>query len=244
MNILILDDEPKIRHGMVKLIEEACHHRHTVTSFGDPLKALCFLESHPVDLVITDIRMPELSGLDLIQRLQEQGAGCEVLILSGYSEFAYAQKAIDLKVRKYLTKPTDPEALLTVIDEVEQLRTGTPSDRQAVYDGDNPVIFRCLDYVDRNYPTKFTLADLAGELYISPTYLCRLFKKETDLNLTEYITSVRVEKAKKLLLSPDLTITQISDLVGYKDAGYFSAVFKRLTGQTPHEFRSHVPPQP
>ncbi len=242
MNILILDDEPKIRNGIVRLIDDAFAQRHSVWSFGDPREALQFLGSHPVDLLITDIRMPELSGLDLIQQLQDQGGGCEVVILSGYSEFAYAQKAIDLSVRKYLTKPTDPQQLLEVISEVERLRPVDTAQVRSGYGGDHPVIFRCFDYVARNYPNKFTLSDMAGELFLSPTYLCRLFKKETDLNLTEYITGVRMDKAKKLLGNPDLSISQIADLVGYKDAAYFSAVFKRLTGQTPHDYRSHLRP--
>lgn len=236
MNILILDDEPKIRNGLVKLINEAFHHKHSVVSFGESKVALDYLKSHKMDLLITDIRMPELSGLELIQEIRTVDSRLEIAILSGYSDFTFAQQAIDLKVSKYFTKPSDPEELISYIESFDKRQQGTnrPAGR---YTGSNLVILKGLDFIARNYPTKFNLNDIAEELYITPTYLSKLFKRETGQNLSDFVLEFRMEKARELLVQLEFSIADIDDMVGYQDPGYFSSAFKSVYGMTPHEFR-------
>ena len=125
MNIVIIDDEPKIRHGIEKLINDSFHRTHSVYGFGDPVAALEFLKLQKADLVITDIRMPELSGLELIQEIRKSDKQIEIAILSGYSDFTFAQQAIDLKVGKYFTKPSDPDEIITYIQSFDQARQET-----------------------------------------------------------------------------------------------------------------------
>lgn len=242
MNLVIIDDEPKIRNGIEKLIQDAFHRKHSVYSFGDPLAALAFLADHKADLVITDIRMPGLSGLELIRQLRRSDPGLEIAILSGYSDFTFAQQAIDLKVSKYFTKPSDPEELIAYIEEFEkrQAKGGAASGR---YKGSNLAILRCLDFIGRNYANKFNLNEIAEELYITPTYLSKLFKRETGQNLSDYVLEVRMTKARALLSQLEYSIGAIAAMVGYQDTGYFSSAFKNYFGVTPHDFRHHLEPR-
>ena len=162
MNIVIIDDEPKIRNGIEKLINDSFHRNHSVYSFGDPVAALEFLKLQKVDLVITDIRMPELSGLELIQAIRQSDKQIEIAILSGYSDFTFAQQAIDLKVSKYFTKPSDPDEIIAYIDAFDKGRRETAG-LSNNYTGTNLTILKCLNFIARNYHTKFNLNEIAED---------------------------------------------------------------------------------
>ena len=75
-------------------------------------------------------------------------------------------------------------------------------------------------------------------VYLSPAYLSRIFKKETGTSFNEYLSGVRIGKAKELLRHPELRLTDIAQMVGYEDQSYFAKVFKRVTGSSPSGYRS------
>jgi two-component system response regulator YesN len=102
---------------------------------------------------------------------------------------------------------------------------------------DNNVIFEIAKYIENHYHQDLTLQEIANQFYLSREYISRKFKQEFRVNLSDYLGQIRIDKAKMLLLNPHLRITQISDMVGYKDEKYFSKVFKKLAGISPNEFR-------
>lgn len=111
MKIIIIDDEPKIRKGLSKILN--MHPGWTVLdTFTEGESAIRFLAENPVDVVITDIHMPGMTGLDMIARIKETNKKLSFVILSGYGRFEYAQRAIDLGVKKFLMKPTSPEEVI------------------------------------------------------------------------------------------------------------------------------------
>ena len=118
MTIFIVDDEPKIRNGMGKLL--SAHPRWQVQTFADAKSALHRLYEGEADVIITDIQMPDASGLDMIEAVRQVNKSVPILILSGYSRFDYAQRAIESGVRKYLTKPTDPVDLIAALEQIER----------------------------------------------------------------------------------------------------------------------------
>ena len=118
MTIFIVDDEPKIRNGMGKLL--SAHPRWQVQTFADAKSALHRLYEGEADVIITDIQMPDVSGLDMIESVRQVNKTVPILILSGYSRFDYAQRAIESGVRKYLTKPTDPVDLIAALEQIER----------------------------------------------------------------------------------------------------------------------------
>lgn len=238
MNIVVVDDEPKICRGLQKLL--AGHKNWAVPgAFGSAAEALDFLARHPVDVVICDIRMPELSGLALIRALRAAGQDTEVIILSGYSDFAYAQQAIALGVRRYLTKPTKTAELVQVLTELEDELTGKArAPQQAGAGYCNHLVDEAIGYVRLHYAGRLALKSMAEALHISPNYLCRLFKKHTGQGLTEYITQTRLHQACLLLQSGHDPVTQVAEQVGFADTKYFSLQFKKALGVTPLEYRN------
>ena len=125
MTIFIVDDEPKIRNGMGKLL--SAHPRWQVQTFADAKSALHRLYEGEADVIITDIQMPDVSGLDMIEAVRQVNKSVPILILSGYSRFDYAQRAIESGVRKYLTKPTDPVDLIAALEQIEAINWAKPT---------------------------------------------------------------------------------------------------------------------
>ncbi len=99
------------------------------------------------------------------------------------------------------------------------------------------VIYKATEYIKANYMNKLTLEDVAGYVYLSPSYFSKVFKDETGSNFNSYLNKVRIEQSKKLLLNKNINMSDISNLVGYEDQSYFSKVFKKLTGTSPLRFR-------
>ncbi|MCL6604487.1 MAG: response regulator [Paenibacillus sp.] len=102
---------------------------------------------------------------------------------------------------------------------------------------DSRIILEIRNYLDQNYQQDMTLQHIAERFYISRENVSRKFKQVTGENLSDYLTNLRVDKAKVLLQNTNMRLSQISELVGYEDEKYFSRVFKKATGQTPREYR-------
>ena len=127
----------------------------------------------------------------------------------------------------------DVHALRTYFQECLECLLGSAEESCAGHEKIHPI----LEYIRSNYNKDIALSNVAKRFYFSQGYLSRLLKKVTGLSYTEYVTGLRVERAMKLLRSTRSTISEISMEVGYKDANYFSKVFKKATGQTPQAFR-------
>lgn len=245
MKLIIVDDEPKIRKGLFKLLEaqEGFQITGVFEDVRTALKALYELEA---DVIITDIKMPEVSGLELIRQIRERNLNIRIIILSGYSNFSYAQKAIELGVTRYLLKPTDPRELLSVLRELEQELFPESHKKEEMQDhfaeGENEVgnllVLKAIQYIAVHYGGRITLKDMAGELHLSPNYLCELFKRHTGKNLMEYVTEYRMQKAKSYLNHVEYKVADVAEMVGYKEAKYFSSAFKKEYGITPLEYRN------
>lgn len=237
MKIIIIDDEPKIRKGLGKILN--MHPGWTVLdTFTEGESAIRFLAENHVDVVITDIHMPGMTGLDMIARIKESNKKLSFVILSGYGRFEYAQRAIDLGVKKFLMKPTSPEEVTQALEQIESELTDRAPSTLAQKPTNNLVIMRAKEYIDLNYRKKFTLTDMANALYISPNYLSDLFKKHTGMKFSDYLLEVRMEKSKEYLMDIHYKVGDISALVGFSDARYFSSTFRKRYGMSPLEFRN------
>ena len=244
MNIIIVDDEPKIRKGLSRLL--GLREGWTVSGvFAEAESALAFLYEHEVDVIITDIQMPGMQGLDMVHQIRTVNREIPVIIISGYSRFDYAQRAIELGVRKYITKPTAPDEITQTLEQIEQelsARAETLRSAVAPPEGMAPVqnllILRAIEYIERNYPAKLSLKDAANALYISPNYLSELFKKTTGQNFSDYLNDVRMERSRLYLADVSRKIGDISELVGFSDARYFSSAFRKKYGMTPLDYRN------
>lgn len=99
------------------------------------------------------------------------------------------------------------------------------------------VINKALQYMRRNYAQKVTLDQVAQMVHLSPTYFSKVFSKELGCNFNKYLNILRIEKSKKLLLFDHMKLSEVATMVGFEDQSYFTKVFKRMTGISPHQFR-------
>ncbi|WP_339312839.1 helix-turn-helix domain-containing protein [Paenibacillus sp. FSL M7-0896] len=97
-----------------------------------------------------------------------------------------------------------------------------------------------VKYIEQNYPSDLSLQEMAGKFQVSREYVSRRFKQEYGINFSDYIVSVRIEKAKLLMQNPGLKLAQISEMVGFHDVKYFSKVFKKHTGHSPKDYRDQA----
>jgi|ERR1051325_10371992 AraC-like DNA-binding protein len=103
-----------------------------------------------------------------------------------------------------------------------------------------PVITKAKEFIQQNQAEELSLSKVAKAVNTSSFYFCKLFKRVTGLNFTDYVARVRVEKAKNLLLNPNLRVSEIAFEVGFQSLTHFNRVFKRIIGQSPTEYRAQL----
>ena len=157
------------------------------------------------ELVITDIRMQDMDGLEMIQKIREKGYNGEIIVISGFGYFEYAQKAIDYNVMKYFLKPVDVEEFAHTINELrcqlnERMGINEKVSRKS------PFMESVIKYVDENFQNDIQLSCIAQKFYCSTVNLSKRFKQYTGMNYIDYVTVKRVESAKKLLMETDMNL--------------------------------------
>lgn len=347
--VLIADDERMVRLNLRTLIERDSEGFTVVGEAKDGEHAYQMsLELKP-DLLITDIRMPGMDGLELIRSLSSRKTESEFLVVSGYGDFEYAQSALRCGVADYLLKPIDPDYFVTAMRkiltrlyqkndkrsmskdwmwswkihaertaksvwhlnetelgiELERIRgvltsePGTttlelvkrfdyymvvlngelkemnqsglplpilcvpeePFDHLELYDAlsrsliglvehirasrnwwsYNRMIKSVTTFIDENYlKADLSLKDVAAHFELSPNYFGITFKRETGVSFNQYLTQLRMEKAKSFLQNPFVKVYEAGEAVGFEDYAYFSKTFKKYTGMSPSDYRKSV----
>lgn len=195
------------------------------------------------DIVITDIKMPYLNGLELIHELRARGCEAEFILISAYGEFEYALNAIKLEVLDYILKPiSDEELMQTLRKTIRRIRDKKKSSRRAEqfsFDTGNlnAHLRNAIAYIRGHYREDLTIRDVAAALHISESYLGKLFKTEINTTFVEYVTRVRIYESLELLKDKNIPIYNIAEQVGYRDYRYYGMVFKKLMGITPKEYQ-------
>ncbi|HCL02339.1 MAG TPA: hypothetical protein DHW61_07980 [Lachnoclostridium phytofermentans] len=246
--LLIADDEKIIREGIAKLIQASNLPVTIVGQAANGRQALEIMqETHP-DLVIIDITMPTITGLDAIEQAKEFLPNSKFIIVSGHDSFPFAQKAIELGAFHYLLKPIKRSQLLSVVEHAletlgknEDVIVSKETNITSLPDASNcSVCKKALAYInDHHCDSNISLNLVADEFHISQSYLTRIIKKNTNLSFTEYLNELRIKQAIFLLSSrEDLLMAEIAELVGYSSQHYFSRVFKNHTGVSPVEYRN------
>ena len=246
--VLLVDDEKIVLDGLRRFVDFTGEGFEVAGQATGCDEALAFLATQPVDLVITDISMPEKSGLDLIRALRQMTPEVLTLILSAYSEFAWAQEALRLGAVDYLNKPINfdlmSESLRRVkarLDEqarksrLDSVVSALELPREA--DASGEMVERVKRYLEAHFSQNITLETLAAAFFVSPVYLSRLFKKKTGQNYVHYLTLLRMRRALTLLATTDLKVAEIAELIGYENPRYFARLFKNHTGDTPQAYR-------
>ncbi|MED4784403.1 response regulator transcription factor [Brevibacillus choshinensis] len=239
--VLLVEDERVIREGLKTLIEKVTTGFAVVAEAEDGKEALHYLRTEMPDLIVTDIRMREVDGLAMISKIREMYEELPIVIISGYGDFQYAQKALKYKVSDYLLKPIDRIELVSTLEKIrqslERKKQITGEENQENQKEERQIIRKVKSYIQDHTDGDLRLQTLADFVHLNPIYLSQLFKTETGENVSDYVTRMRMKRAKQLLRETSLKIYDISRLVGYQSPKHFMIVFKKEVGMTPGGYR-------
>ena len=236
--VLIVDDEQLIRSGMIARFQYLNFKFERIREAASGVEALALPEKEPADIVITDIRMPDMDGLEM---LREGRAVCpfHAIIISGYGEFDYAQQAIRLGVAEYLLKPVDVNELKNCLRRIaagapdgQSGETPEPDEKPAPLQ--NKYAEAMMQYIRQHYAEHISLTDLSQQLNISCTHLNAKFKAETGYTFHDFLNYYRIRRAVELQKRGERKLYEIAELVGFSDYKYFNKVYKKYTGYSPN----------
>ena len=231
--VLIVDDDPMILDGLCARPEWGDMGFEVAGCAEDGQEALDWLAHNRADLIVTDIVMCNMSGLELARTLWEQGHPARVVLLSAHGEFDYARKGIAYGVAAYLLKPVRHEELLTVLNEVASALENRREDRGAPLedDEDEGLVLRVERYVRSHIGEELNVGRVAEAMHYSERHFRRQFQKEARCQISEFITRVRIARARDLL-ADGLSCEEAAHAVGYSGERYFKNVFREVTGES------------
>ncbi|MBU5676214.1 response regulator [Alkaliphilus sp. MSJ-5] len=245
--VVIADDEVTIRNGLKSLIESYHLDLHVVATVEDGKEAIEVIEEYRPEIILMDINMPFINGLKVIERARELDKDSKIIIISGYDQFEYAQKALELGVFSYLLKPIDYRSFKNIITKAVESYSNRIWETSILKDGvtnragSEDVGNLAINYIKENFSKNYLSLNLVAEKYhISESYLTRVIKQKTGLTFTDYLNKLRISMAINLLMDKGkvYTINEISYMVGYNSQHYFSRAFKNYVGLSPNQYRN------
>ncbi|MFC4600537.1 response regulator transcription factor [Cohnella hongkongensis] len=255
LNLMIVDDEPIIHKGLINIIEKGSTPCSEIVCAYDGIEALEKMREFKPDLVITDIQMPEMNGLELIAEAKSRELCKRFILLTGFDHTEYLRKAIRCQVIDYLLKPINKTELYDVLANVSIEIMDKASTRQPVWgsaeekdsslirlENNAPLsrnVEKMIQYIHENYALDLSLDQIAEHVYLHPNYISSLFRKETGITFIHYLHLYRIQKAKQLMTKhQEMSLHQISEKVGYENVRHFFSIFKKYCGVTPGDYRA------
>lgn len=245
--LLIVDDEPMIRKGIKTLIDFDALKINAVFEAENGIEALEIVKNNKVDLILADINMPKMNGLDFVANVKQLSPNTRIAMITGYDSLDYAITALKLGVDDYVLKPVSKVDIIAILNKLmDKLKTSN-QEREALtiakeinYDNQNDSDMKQIlsEYINKHLAdTAFSLQALAEETGYNTSYLSQLFKKIFGVNFRDHLLHLRLEKCKILLLTTNLKIYEIAQQIGIEDSNYLSACFKRIYGISISEFK-------
>ena len=260
IRLLIADDEKLEREALAELVQRRFEREVVLEMAENGRKAADTAVLWGADLILMDIEMPGMSGLDAARAVLAQRPSCRVIFVTAYSLFQYAHEAVHLGACDYLLKPVDPDELEASVRramrqieterKLEELAAAQPQQEQteteeeaedAPEEGENSqtalVMAHVRRYLEDNYMFDLSLDSVGEILHISPAYLSAQFKKYQKMNFLDCLTELRINAAKELLADPFRSSAEVASTAGHDDASYFARALKNRTGMTPTQYR-------
>ena len=249
LSVVVAEDEHLVRNSIVRFINENIDGVSVSASFADGSEVLEYLKNHEADIILTDVKMFEVSGLEVAKYICDNNIKTAVIIISAYRDFSYAKTAIDYQVCSYLLKPVMPSDLREALKKAERFlaersaaakeenvgdeekqEEKSPDNRESI------IMERALKFINENFHKDISLSDVASHVYLSEHYFGSIFKRNKAEGFTKYLNSVRLKEAERLLKTGRYSVKEISRRVGYNNCNYFIKLFKSQTKVTPKQY--------
>ena len=243
--ILIADDE---------MIERKVLRKKLIDNFGDRCEIRVAENGREVvdkfgkdeaDLLILDIEMPGMNGLEAARTIRDMGSDCNIIFLTAFNEFDYARQAISIHALEYLLKPCDEKELVLSVEEAMRISKLRDSKLDNLY-GDNTDSEKAnttdaiLKYIEEYYGQELSVQVMAEKFSYSEVYFCRLFKQHFGESFISFLTNYRIKKAVEHLKTTKMSVKDVGKAVGYEDSNYFTKVFKRVMKVLPSDYRMGI----
>lgn len=237
--LVIVDDEEKITEGIVNLFPWGEMGFEVVNAYSKGMDALHYIQNNSVDVLLSDIEMPDLNGIELCRKIQDKNI--KVIFISSYQKYEYFRSAILYQVEDYLLKPIKFEELkkcFTKIREKLDLEYGENTEKlpenETYYE---KIIHEVENYIMEHY-RDCILEDVALHVNLSAGYLSKIFKEKSGRGFQDYLLKYRMKKACELLDDIHFKSYEVAHYVGYSNPKNFSRAFKAYFGKTPKEYRN------
>ena len=248
--VVLVDDEHIILNGLARAVPWGEMNCQVVGTAGNGEEGLRLIREMRPDILMTDIRMPNMDGLSMVAALRSEFPRLQITVLTAFRDFEYAQTALNLGVCRYLLKPSKLEELYeairtmtTRLDVLPPLAEGAAPEDDPATEGSvarNFIVRQALDYMQAHCAERLTLGDVADHVYVSQWHLSKLINRQLNQSFFDILARMRVDRAKALLADSSLRIHAVAEQVGYVDVAHFSKSFKRLEGVTPGEYRDSL----
>lgn len=241
--ILIADDEMIERMVLRKKLIDNFKDRCEIRVAENGREVVDKFRQFEADLLILDIEMPGMNGLEAAEAIRKMGSDCSIIFLTAFNEFDYAKKAISVHALEYLLKPCDDKELVLSVEEAmrvsilkksfSQIESYEEGSRSQASTAD-----AILRYIEDHYGEELSVQVMADKFAYSEVYFCRLFKQHFGESFISFLTDYRIKKAVELLKTTGMSVKEIGKKVGYEDSNYFTKVFKRVMKALPSEYRT------
>lgn len=249
--ILLVDDDKAMcfLYSKMKVWSECGFEISNVANDGK--SALEILNKNQFDVVITDIRMPFIDGIELLKEIKDKNMDICVIFISSYDDFEYARQGLILGAFDYILKPAKETQLKDVLERTKSYLIEKYSNtkiNQGVLNvlerlhikNDNNFIHQLSVYFSNNYGNVITMEDVAEYFGFSKDYFGKIFKQHLNITFNQFSSLIKIEYAKDLIKTGNYKFYEISDILGYSTVDYFTKIFKNITGETPSQYKSSL----
>ena len=251
IKILIADDEGYERELLGDILDKRLGREAEVRMVENGRLAVDAASLWAADVVLMDIEMPGINGIDAARQILAQRPECKLIFITAYSLFTYAHEAVKLGACDYILKPVDPDDVERAVRRAEaqaeaqrQLEamaaaaSGELLESADNYDKAAVLMGKVKKYLQHNYMMyDISLDSVSAILNLNASYFSSLFKRTFQVNFLDYLTELRIDAAKELLRDPLRSTAEVANMVGYESANYFTRAFKKKVGMTPTEYR-------
>ena len=234
--ILLVDDEPEILDYLHDILAQHFAGTLDVTATSYSGEAMDIINAGKIDILITDIKMPEYTGFDLAEAARGTNSDIKIVFLTGHAHFDYAHNAIKMGCDDYILKTNAESEIAASIGKMLDVMADV-RETDAPEISDTETMEYVKTYILEHLGEDLSLQKLSDAVYYNPSYLSRIFKQSTGEALSDFIINARIDKAKKLLRETRLKIYEVSQQAGFESVIYFNRMLKKKTEVSPKVYR-------